>query len=126
MVVNACALGLVCAVCVLLLKELGWRAAPVFAAVGALSVFSIALPEVKSVSDELTAVVSAAGASEVARGVLKIIGVGYLSGICSDICREVGAERVGASVTFVGRVEIAVIAMPYVLRMLKLGLELIE
>ena len=126
MVVKACAVGIVCSVCALLLKELGWRAAPVFATISALAVISIALPGVRSLGDGITSVLSAAGASEVARTVLKIIGVGYLSGICADLCRDIGSERVGTAVMFAGRMEIAIIAMPYVLKMLKLGLELVE
>ena len=124
MMVKACAVGLVCSVCVLLLREFGWRGAPVFAAVSALSIISFVLPEIKGVVGEISGVISSVGASEVAASVLKIVGVGYISGVCADVCRDIGAERIGSAVTLVGKIEIAVISLPHVVNMLRLGLEL--
>ena len=126
MVVRVCAVGVALAVSALLLRELGWRATPVFAAVSTLAIISLVLPEISELVGDTMLTLSHLGVSDVARAVLKIVGIGYLVGICSDVCRELGAERVGSAITFVGRVEILAVAMPHVFKMLKLGLELIE
>ena len=125
MVLRACAVGLVCAVCALLLKELGWRGAPVFSAVAALGVISLVLPGINGLLSDASGVLATVGASDVAAAVIKIVGVGYLSGVCADVCREIGAERVGSAINLVGRIEIVIISVPHVTKMLRLGLELV-
>ena len=123
---RVCAIGVICSICALLLRELGWRGVPVFAAVSALAIISFIFPQIKEMTGELSSSLASVGASGVARSVLKIIGIGYLCGVCADVCRDIGAERVGSAVVLVGRIEIALVAMPYVADMLRLGLELIE
>lgn len=119
-------MGLVCSVCAMLLKELGWRAAPIFASVSALAIITLVLPEINNLTSGVVSALTVVGASDAARAVLKIIGIGYLCGICSDVCKDIGSERVGVAISLAGRVEIALIALPYVTQMLKLGLELVE
>ena len=57
--------------------------------------------------------------------ILKVVGVGYLAGISSDICSELGAARIGNAVTLVGRLEIIAIATPFFVKILDMGVELI-
>ena len=124
--VKACAVGVICSICALLLRELGWKGVPVFVAVCALAIISFIFPQIRELTGGLSSALNAVGASGAARSVLKIIGVGYLCGVCADVCSDIGAERVGSAVVLAGRIEIILIAMPYVAEMLKLGLELIE
>ena len=125
MAVRVCAVGLIFSVCIMLLREVGWRGAPIFASVSALAIVSIILPGIKEVTEGLSSLLSTVGAQDTVRSVLKIIGLAYLFGICADICRDLGAERVGSAVLLAGRIEILLIAIPYVVKMLKLGMELI-
>jgi hypothetical protein len=44
---------------------------------------------------------------------LKIVGVGYLSGIASDLCTDLGEGGLARGATVLGRLEIAVICLPF-------------
>ena len=57
---------------------------------------------------------------------LKIVGAGYLFGICSDIAAELGEPLVSKGLLTVGRVEILLIAMPYFVGAVQLGAELVK
>ena len=53
-----------------------------------------------------------AGLSETGKLVLKVLGVGYLTEIGADICRELGAETLGARFALLGRMEIFLLSLP--------------
>lgn len=124
MAAKICAVGLISAVCLLLLREVGWRGAPIFAAVASLAIIGFVLPEIKDMSEGLASALDLVGATETARSVIKIVGLSYLFGISADVCREVGSDRIASAVILAGRIEIALVAVPYVIQMLKLGMEL--
>ena len=52
-------------------------------------------------------------AAEIIDGATKILGLGYVFGICSDVCRELGENGVANSILVVGRVEIFLATLPY-------------
>ena len=52
-------------------------------------------------------------AAEIIDGATKILGLGYIFGICSDVCRELGENGVANSILVVGRVEIFLATLPY-------------
>ena len=62
---------------------------------------------------------------EYAVAMLKMVGVGYAFGICSDMCRELGESTLAGVVSLFGRVEILMISLPYIKRIVEKGVELI-
>lgn len=58
--------------------------------------------------------------------ILKVLGVGYLGGICSDICRELGEVGLSSVVQTLARIETLVIVSPMFYEVLRLGLELAQ
>ena len=62
---------------------------------------------------------------EYTTAMLKIVGVGYVFGICSDVCAELGEVSLGNAVCLFGRIEILTLAMPFVERIVEKGVELI-
>ena len=63
--------------------------------------------------------------SEYARAMLKILGAGYVFGVCSDICSELGEGGLSGAVCLFGRVEIIALSLPYIKRIVEKGIELI-
>ena len=120
-----CALALVGALAVFLLSELKWRGAPLLAILCFLCILSSLNPHVVKLEGALATVVSQTGLGDVTAAVLKIVGIGYLAGITSDVCAELGVPRIGNAVTLVGRIEIIALAAPYFVAILDLGAELI-
>lgn len=125
MIVKACALALLIALCAFVLRELGWRGAPLFCIIGALGIITLILPDISEAVSLFSSLSDEYGASEAGRSVLKIIGVGYLGGVCSDICRDMGEGGAASAVVLVTRVEIIAIALPHFLNIIRLGGELI-
>ncbi len=108
-----------------LLREFGWRGVPVFGVICFLGMISIAVPYVSESVGAFSDIADTYGLSDTVRVVLKLVGVGYLAGITSDICRELGQASLSSGVTLFGRLEIIAIAAPYFLKIIKLGTELI-
>ncbi|MBO5945614.1 MAG: hypothetical protein J6Q69_03300 [Clostridia bacterium] len=88
-------------------------------------VLSVAGSYLKEVGGAITYIAQSSGTTEAAAAVLKVVGVGYLAGISSDVCSELGASRIGNAVTLVGRLEIIAIATPFFVKILDMGVELI-
>jgi hypothetical protein len=120
-----CALALVGAFSFFLLSELKWRGAPVLAVLCFVGIISVLQPHAQGIGSLFSGILSTEEGSEAASAVLKIIGIGYLCGITSDICAELGVPRVGGAVTLVGRVEIIAVAAPFFVKILDMGAEMI-
>ena len=75
--------------------------------------------------ESINKIASLAGVGEVAADVLKIVGVGYVFGFCSDVCSELGERSVAEALALAGRLEVLGIALPYLMRIVEFGLSLI-
>ena len=108
-----------------MLRELGFRGAQPVAAVGiALRALS-AVGSIGVLFDTVGLAEIAEGAEDVTACALKIVGVGYLFGFVSDVCRDLGESGLASSVTVAGRVEILAIALPFLWKILDYSLELL-
>lgn len=107
----------------LVLRELGFKGTRFVMLLGTVSLLGVALVCVDKVIDMLPSI-SESG-EEYAAAMLKIVGVGYAFGICSDVCRELGETSLGNVVCLVGRVEILVISMPFIKRIIEKSVELL-
>ena len=66
-----------------------------------------------------------AGVSEPLSAAVKILGIGYLFGMCADVCRELGEGGAAKAVETVGRVEIIAVVIPYFKEIVSVGAELL-
>ena len=113
------------AVILFLLRELGVRCAAV---ISALSMLLILFRSVGRYGDALGALmpmIDGIVADGALADMLKVTGMTYLFGISSDACAELGAQGVARALDAVGRVEIMLVALPYVKEIIELGAELI-
>ena len=121
--IKACFLGLVIAFCAVLLKNLGWRGTPVFCALGAVLLLSdIPL----FLNDAVKLFEGWQSLGESAAAIFKIIGIGYLFGISSEICRELGEAGISSALSIVGRFEIIAVALPFISEIFSLALSLVD
>lgn len=106
-----------------ILRELGFKGARLVTLLGTVGAVGIAAVYV----GRLSAVLGEMGAtsSEYAVAMLKIVGLGYVFGICADICTELGEATLGSSVSLIGRLEIMVISLPYVRMIVEKGIGMI-
>lgn len=126
MILKLCGIGILGAVTASLLGELGFRGRRVLA----LFVSVMLLLAVSDGIGELIAAVGTLGDGEelvsLVRSATKVIFVGYLFGISSDICSELGESGLASVLTLAGRVETFVIVLPNLSEMLRLGMELVS
>ena len=66
------------------------------------------------------------GGSQVTESIMKILGIGYLSGICSDVCKELGEAGIASIVVTIARLESFAVISPLIVEILTLGLELVQ
>ncbi|MBO7304491.1 MAG: stage III sporulation AC/AD family protein [Clostridia bacterium] len=107
------------------LRGFGWRGAPIFALVAAITLMSEGIGRLSTLIDSLKMLGDEVGAEGAVRSALKVLGLGYLFGISADVCRDIGEPGIAKAVEVVGRVEIIAVVMPYFSEIIKAGVELI-
>ncbi len=120
------AVGLLLAITAVLLKDLGFRGAAVFSAFSLVALLSLCTEGLLTLSGALSVLASQAALSEAAEAVMKIVGIGLLAGLTADVCRELGEGGIARGVLLAGRLEMLCIALPFLQRIIDLGLELLE
>lgn len=113
------------AVMIFLLREVGFRAAPVITVVAILLILLYAVRMYGDAVQALSPLISGALEGGAMEAMLKVTGMTYVFGIASDACLELGAAGVAKALDAVGRIEILLIAVPYVKEIVMLGAELI-
>ena len=106
-----------------ILKELGFKGSKLVILLGTVTVVGtvgIYVGRLVSMLGDL-----GANAGEYAAAMLKIIGIGYVFGICADVCTELGEGGLSNSVCLLGRVEIMTVSLPYVRMIVEKGIEMI-
>lgn len=123
--VKLAALGLLVSLLTLILKSSGFSGERVFALAGTVAILTLCSGGLGSL---LAAVLGISGEStaEDAAVIMKIVGAGYVFGICSDACSELGEGGVARAVSLAGRIEILTLALPYIQRIFRLGASLLS
>lgn len=125
MIVRLFAIGLLLSVMAMLLRSFGFRGAAVFSLFGVAVLLSAAAGELSDLVGKMGfGELFSGDAARYTAAIAKVVGCGYLFGICSDMCRELGEPGIAKAVTVGGRVEILLIAAPYFAEILEIGREL--
>ena len=118
-------LAILLAMTAFLLRSFGWRGAPVFASIALVLLLGEGMGMLGAVFSSARNIGEGAGLSEPVGAALKVLGLGYLYGICADVCRDMSETGIAKAVEAVGRVEIVAVVMPYFEEIIKVGVELI-
>jgi len=97
----------------------------VFAAVAAVVIIFESGENLGYIFGSVKSIGAGAGISESVSAAIKVLGIGYLFGICADLCRELGEAGIAKACEVVGRVEIIAVVIPYFEEIIKVGVELI-
>lgn len=120
-----CLAALLSAVVGVLLSELGFKGKRVFSAVAIVALIALIGSGIKSLLSDVMGISSSVGIEETAAVAVKVLGCGYVFGICSELCAELGETGVSRALSLAGRVEILLLVMPYFVKTVSLGMELI-
>lgn len=113
------------ALTVFLLREVGFKGAPVITVISAALIFIRAVGLYGSVIDSVIPLANGYFDDSALGDMLKVTGLTYLFGVSSDVCREIGESGISKALDMVGRVEILLIAVPYIKEVIMLGADLI-
>ena len=94
MILKVSVIALVAAMSALLLRDFGWKGVPVFSLICFVLIISLAEPYLREISEQLLFLGEEHNVSVQTKAVLKVVGVGYLCGIASDSCQELGEARI--------------------------------
>ena len=125
-ILRAAGIAVMAAVLVFLLREAGFRGAKIVGIIATVGLGAYAISAVGELSHGFGAAYFGKEIEEGAQLVLKIIGTGYVFGICADICRELGESGLATGVLAVGRVEILLLSLPTLREIIGLGIELMK
>ncbi len=109
-----------------ILRSVGFKGAPLVATVGIVGIIGITASGIGRIFSHLTKnelIGDVIG--ETVSAALKLLGVGYVFGICADICRDLGEMGIASCALAVGRVEIFLLILPYIDELLGLVAELV-
>lgn len=109
----------------LILRELGFKGARFITLIGTIGILAVSVSSMDGIF-KLMGDISAGGYGEYVAAVMKIIGIGYVSGICSDVCIEFGELTLSNSVLLLGKVEMLAISAPCAISILERGVNLIQ
>ncbi len=126
MIARICSIALLAAVLGSLLSEYGFKGKKLFSVTACVVLLTLGCGLLGEAFGKINGFGALAGIGEAAGVAVKIVGAGYVFGISSDVCRELGEGGVANVLTLVGRLEIFVIVLPYITKILELGVELIK
>lgn len=122
---TVCAMAVLLAFCAFSLREFGWRGAPLFCLIAALALLSQEAGHFGELVGLLGDIRLAEECEEAAGATLKILGVGYASRLCTDVCSELGEMGLSRAVQTVFQIEILWIALPFLRRLLTISLSVL-
>ena len=123
--IKLAALGFLLSVMTVLLKRSGFSGDRVFALVCIVALISLSGGGISRIMGAGAEVISE-NVAEDSRTIFKIIGTGYAFGICSDACLELDERGIASAVNLAGRVEILLLALPYIEKIFSLGARLLS
>ena len=126
MILRICGIALLASAVGMMLGEMGFRGRRLIGCATAVMLMIAVLDGVGEILADITSLTDAAGVSQIALSALKIVGVGYVSGICSDIAAELGESSIAGVTQLVGKIEMMLIVMPYLREILETGIGLLK
>ena len=118
-------LAILAALVAFLLRSFGWKGAPVFICVAFVGLLGFVIPYLEGVAELLHSSASLSAVEGAVGALVKVVGIGYITGITSDVCRELDSSLLSSAVVLVGRVEIIAVVLPFFEDIMSLGGELL-
>lgn len=126
MIIKVCAIALTAGILGLILKELGFSGSRLVSVCTLVGVMLFAISRLGEVRTELLGIERLGGVGGLTKDIMKIIGVGYLFGICSDICLDLGESMLSKGLLTAGRIEIIILTIPTLKEIMKMAVEILK
>ena len=117
------ALAVLAAALAFVLRALGAKGAPALTVAAGLAFVAYAVARYGEAIAAIREMADRAGVSDGVGVVLRMIFVGILCAVAADICRDVGENTLATRVEVCGKAEILLLALPFLLELVNLALE---
>ena len=126
MIPRICLFALICVLLAALLHGMGYKSVGLFVVFASLLILSALGGGVADIFGGIASFAEVAGITDAAASALRVVGLGYIFGFTADVCSSLGNSLVASVVTVAGRVEMLLVALPYIQRVVRLGAELLS
>ena len=123
-VISAAGIAITAAVLAMMLGELGGRGARLISVVGLVSLSLFGLDSLAELIGIYGSLGIEGAVEEAARAAMKIVGIGYITGICHDICADMGQRGVANGLLAIGKIEIMLAAAPFITELVGMAIDL--
>ena len=118
------AVAFIGAILSMVLKEIGFRGNRLLSAVVLVTLLIVSLEGVGEICRVVSGAADSVGIEKYVKSILKMIGIGYIFGTVSDLCREIGEGGIASALGVVGRVEILLVSSPYISEIIEMAAKL--
>ena len=126
MILRMSAIALLTTIMGVVLSELGFKSRRLISIFGMLIILIGSISALETFMSEIMRISEAANMTDAARCALKTVGVGYLFGFVSSVLSELNENTLAYTVSIVSRLEIMLLVLPYLKKIINLGLELLQ
>ena len=122
---EAVGIGLICAVCALVLREAKSPLSPFIPLIGGLLLLGLTLPyfeELLSLAELLSDTVG----TRTVEAVSRVLAVGLVASLGADACAELGASGIADKLELCGKLEILLLCVPTLRSLLSSAMELLS
>lgn len=124
-IVKLCGVGLICAFCSLILRQIKGEYAPLVRVCGTVVILGSLTVWSADIMAEVMSYVVTDEISEYMRIMLKALGLCLISKLCADICRDMGESAIGNGIELSCRLAILSLCLPLIDRLMGYARELI-
>ena len=111
---NICGAALLFAFCAMAVGRAGAQSFPFVSVFACVSVLLYAVIRYSEPLAYIRELAESTGVSEYIALVLKVVAIGYIVGLCADVCRDMGETRIASGIELCGRVEIILLCLPLI------------
>ena len=122
-ILQIAALAVLAAALAFVLRTLGAKGAPALTVAAGLAFVAYAVARYGEALTAIREMAERAGVSDGVGVILRMIFVGILCAVAADICRDVGESTLATRVEVCGKAEILLLALPFLLELVHLALE---
>ena len=113
-ILKICGIGLLCAFCAPILRQLTGEYAPLVRAVGTVILLGALILWAADILSDSLAFSFVDGISEYGVIMMKALGLCLISKLCADVCRDMGENALGGVIELGGRLAILSLCLPLI------------
>ena len=123
--IKICGVAILATFCAVILKSFRGEYAALVRVAGVTVIFGVSVLGVRSLFSDISEIVYQESVEPYVTLLLKSLGIGIVTRICSEVCRDSGEGTIGSYVEIGGKVEIVLLTLPMIKKIIDLAVGMI-